>query len=149
MAMGKAVLASNLPAMREIVRDGESGILFRAGDVKDLVTRATRLLGNPALRAALGELGRRYVLRERDWQRVGRTYAELYEQLVVPPRGAWHLALGAWPGEGSPRLSGVPTGTPTAGEASRVARGSRLGQKRAPSPPSAKRQAPSAGAQRP
>jgi glycogen(starch) synthase len=86
MAMGKAVLASNLPAMREIVRDGESGILFRAGDVKDLVTRATRLLGNPALRAALGELGRRYVLRERDWQRVGRTYAELYAGLVASDR---------------------------------------------------------------
>jgi glycosyltransferase involved in cell wall biosynthesis len=85
MAMGKAVLASNLPAMREIVRDGENGILFRAGDVKDLATRATRLLANAALRAALGELGRRFVLRERDWHRVGRTYAELYEELVARP----------------------------------------------------------------
>jgi glycosyltransferase involved in cell wall biosynthesis len=87
MAMGKAVLASNLPAMREIVRDGENGILFRAGDVKDLAARATRLLENPALRAALGDLGRRFVLRERDWSRVASTYAALYEELCAV-RGA-------------------------------------------------------------
>jgi PEP-CTERM/exosortase A-associated glycosyltransferase len=131
MAMGKAVLASNLPAMREIVRDGETGILFRASDVKDLATRATRLLGNPTLRAALGDLGRRFVLRERDWHRVASTYAALYERLAVrasggftpgyasgapsgrvAPEGQWRLAGGNTPGspEGRPSTPGGPAG---------------------------------------
>src|SRR5262249_12107043 len=95
MAMGKAVLARNLSGMREIVRDGETGILFRAGDVKDLAARAMRLLRNAALRAALGELGRRFVLRERDWHRVGRTYAELYEALQAESSLSLFPALSA------------------------------------------------------
>jgi glycosyltransferase involved in cell wall biosynthesis len=145
MAMGKAVLASNLPAMREIVRDGENGILFRAGDVKDLATRATRLLGNPTLRAALGDLGRRFVLRERDWHRVATTYAALYEGLAarasggvtpdrsaasggftpgyasgapsgrVAPEGQWRLAGGNTPGSPEGRGGNTPGGPAAAG----------------------------------
>jgi PEP-CTERM/exosortase A-associated glycosyltransferase len=93
MAAGCAVLASDVPAMREIVRDGETGLLCRAGDPSDLAEHAVRLLHDPTLRATLGARGRAYVLAEREWSRVTAPYRELYERLVA--RGSGLRAQGS------------------------------------------------------
>jgi glycosyltransferase involved in cell wall biosynthesis len=85
MAAGCAVLASDIPAMREIIRDGETGLLCRAGDIEALAACAVRLLRSAALRAILGAQGRAYVREERDWSRVTQPYGALYEQLKEQP----------------------------------------------------------------
>jgi glycosyltransferase involved in cell wall biosynthesis len=59
LALGRAVLASNIPGNRSIVEDGVTGFLFDSPD--ELAAKADRLLTDPDLRARLGEAGRERV----------------------------------------------------------------------------------------
>lgn len=59
MAAGRAVIASRLPGLAEVVRDGESGLLFPPGDTAALGRSTRRLLDDAELRRRLGEAGRR------------------------------------------------------------------------------------------
>lgn len=58
MACGLAVLASDLPAIRCALRDGENGRLFAEGDPGALAAGARGLLGDAAARARLGARAR-------------------------------------------------------------------------------------------
>jgi PEP-CTERM/exosortase A-associated glycosyltransferase len=87
MAMGKAVLASDLPAMREVVLDGLTGVLFQAGDVIDLAARCVNLLADRARRETLGAHAAEWVRRERDWPAVIRRYIDIYETAGRHPAG--------------------------------------------------------------
>lgn len=51
------------PGVREIVRDGEDGLLAPAGDIAALADRLLRLTGNPRLRDAMGARARSGVQR--------------------------------------------------------------------------------------
>lgn len=79
MATGLPVVASAAGGNPEVVGDGESGVLFPAGDANKLAVLVSELAGNPERRAALasGALGR---ARERfSIDSMVRRYDELYE----------------------------------------------------------------------
>jgi glycosyltransferase involved in cell wall biosynthesis len=59
MATGKPVVASALPELAEIVRDGETGLLFPPGDAAALARQTRRLLDDGECRRLLGEAGQR------------------------------------------------------------------------------------------
>jgi glycosyltransferase involved in cell wall biosynthesis len=59
MALGKPVVASAAGGVLEIVDDGRSGMLVAPGDHESMAAALRRLLGNPALRSAMGEEGAR------------------------------------------------------------------------------------------
>ena len=67
MAMEKAVVASSVHALTEMVRDGETGLLFEKGNVEALADTLERLIKDPALRQRLGAAGRQWVETERTW----------------------------------------------------------------------------------
>lgn len=58
LARGVPVVAANLGALPELVRDGETGLLFPAGDAAALAERIERIWGDAALREALGRRAR-------------------------------------------------------------------------------------------
>jgi glycosyltransferase involved in cell wall biosynthesis len=82
MAMGKPVIASDVPAMRELVADGKTGLLFRAGDHAHLAARCCELLADGALMERLGTAGRETACRERQWSRLVAQYRPIYESLT-------------------------------------------------------------------
>ena len=55
MAMGRAIVATDLESAAEWVRDDDTGLLVRPRDAAGLVEAITRYLGDPALRARVGE----------------------------------------------------------------------------------------------
>lgn len=57
-ASGRPILYSDIPAGRELVDDGRTGLLFRMGDVADLAAKTLLLARDPTLRGALGRSGR-------------------------------------------------------------------------------------------
>jgi glycosyltransferase involved in cell wall biosynthesis len=59
MACGRAVLASDIPANRELVSHGRTGLLYRVGDAASFLRSARRLALDPALRRRLGEAAAR------------------------------------------------------------------------------------------
>lgn len=93
MALNKVVVASDVGGHRELIRDGETGNLFAAGDVDDLAATALRVLKNrfdwPAQIAA----GRRFVEQERSWRNSVARYAPVYERLTAKPDAAVDMAV--------------------------------------------------------
>lgn len=67
MAQGRLFVASDVGGHRELIRDGETGWLFRAGDARDLAAVVLRTLEERANWAAVRAAGRRYVESERNW----------------------------------------------------------------------------------
>jgi glycosyltransferase involved in cell wall biosynthesis len=59
MASGKAIVASNIPAIREIVENGKEAILFEPTDVELLKESLRRLYDDSSLRRTLGENARK------------------------------------------------------------------------------------------
>jgi glycosyltransferase involved in cell wall biosynthesis len=53
MAMRRAVLASDAPGTREVIRDGRDGLLFPVGDLGAFAAAANRLIEHPSFRRAL------------------------------------------------------------------------------------------------
>ena len=66
-AMEKAVVASNVAALKEMVIHDETGLLFEKDDINSLSEALERLVGDSVLRKRLGENGRKWVIRERNW----------------------------------------------------------------------------------
>jgi PEP-CTERM/exosortase A-associated glycosyltransferase len=78
MAQRKAVLASDVGGLRELLRDQETGLLFTPDDIDDFCRKAQRLVQDPQLRQKLGENARRAVMAERDWTVLARRYEHIY-----------------------------------------------------------------------
>jgi glycosyltransferase involved in cell wall biosynthesis len=83
MAMERAVVVSDVPALREMVVPGETGVTFRPEDATDLADVIGSLLDDPAMRSRLGRQAREWVLANRTWAQNGQRYRELYERLGV------------------------------------------------------------------
>lgn len=60
-AAGKAVVASDTGGLRDVVVDGETGLLVPAGDREGLATALRRLLDDDELRGRMGDAARRRV----------------------------------------------------------------------------------------
>ena len=90
MAQGCLVLASDVGGHRELIEHGQTGMLFRAGDVEALAQAVLSLLLTPANWPALRRQARAFVDTQRNWgASVGR-YAPVYARLA-----ASHAARGA------------------------------------------------------
>lgn len=58
MSFGLVPIVSNVCALPELIQDGKSGFVVKAGDVNDLVRKLERLVVNQTLRKKMGELAR-------------------------------------------------------------------------------------------
>ncbi len=82
MAQGRLFIASDVGGHHELIRNGGTGILFRAGDTGDLTAKTLELLAHPERWPALKANGRRFVEKERTWQNSVGRYQAIYEELV-------------------------------------------------------------------
>ena len=93
MAQGQLVVASDVGGHRELIRDGQTGVLFKAGSAQALAQAILRLLDDRARWPQMRAQGRRFVEEERNWTRSVARYAPVFERLVgrgarVQPRAA-------------------------------------------------------------
>jgi glycosyltransferase involved in cell wall biosynthesis len=61
MALGRVVVASDVPCLREVIDDGATGYLIPVGDVIQFVRRTSWLLLDAPLRERIGSAARRHV----------------------------------------------------------------------------------------
>jgi glycosyltransferase involved in cell wall biosynthesis len=74
MAMGKAIVASNVDGIREVVSDRENGILVLPDDITEWERGVAELLNDPLMARQLGENARDVVRERYDWEELARRY---------------------------------------------------------------------------
>ena len=82
MAQGRLFVASDVGGHKELIRDGETGILFKAGDPQSLADKVLDLLQSPAQWQTFKRAGRLYVESERNWQVSVSRYQDVYEKVL-------------------------------------------------------------------
>jgi PEP-CTERM/exosortase A-associated glycosyltransferase len=79
MAQRRLVVASDVGGHRELIRHGETGVLFKAGDAGALADAVTSLLAAPDSWPRIKDAGRRFVETERNWPGSVARYRRVYE----------------------------------------------------------------------
>lgn len=96
MAMRRPLIVSDLPALTELAKPGERGLVFTPGDCESLALAVETMLDNPDHARGLAEEARRWVLAERTWAANGRRYQDIYREVLdrwaVGERGAGGMA---------------------------------------------------------
>ena len=81
MAAGRAIVATALPGVCELLEHEHNGLLFEPGDTAALAAHLRRLAIDPALRLRLGRAARKTIAdRGLSWQSSARLYDELYRR---------------------------------------------------------------------
>ena len=95
-ACGTPAVATDVPGLRDAVRDGETGFLVRA-DPAAFAAALGRVLGDPALRARLGDAAHHYAATF-DWDAVASQISDVVDMVRLP---AARVAAGAAVGSAS------------------------------------------------
>lgn len=88
MAQGRLMVASDVGGHRELIEDGRTGVLFRAGDADDLANKIVALLQNPAAWPGMRKHARHFVETERNWAASVARYRDVYFGLRRSGTGA-------------------------------------------------------------
>lgn len=83
MGCGTPVVAAGLGQIAEVVRDGETGLLYPPGDLDALTARCDLLLSDPTLRRRLGRAAAEEVHARYTWDHNAARVAELARALVA------------------------------------------------------------------
>ncbi len=83
LAAGRPLVASRVGVVPEVLADGEHALLVPAGDAGALAAALARLVGDPALRARLGEAGRRLVVERYSGARLAAALEARYARLAA------------------------------------------------------------------
>ncbi len=84
MAQGRLLVASDVGGHKELIRDGETGVLFKAGDPAALAHAVVALLAAPESWPRIHREGRRFVETQRNWTKSVSNYKAVYETLTAP-----------------------------------------------------------------
>ncbi|HIL34339.1 MAG TPA: glycosyltransferase family 1 protein, partial [Nitrospiria bacterium] len=81
-ASGRAIVTTDAPGCREIVRHGENGLLVPVRDSKALAEALKTLIKNPELRARMGARGREISVAEFSEEKVIEETLSVYRELL-------------------------------------------------------------------
>ncbi|MCK5721665.1 MAG: glycosyltransferase, exosortase A system-associated [Gammaproteobacteria bacterium] len=82
MAMGKALVASDIGGHRELIRHNETGILFPPGDSKALADALKLLLNDNSLRKNMESKASIWVKKNHTWEKTTSVYENVYTKAI-------------------------------------------------------------------
>jgi len=80
MAYKKFVLASDVGGMKELIKDGKTGILFKSGDLSELEKALLKILERDDLNDIIYN-AYNYINKQRNWYHNAKLYKKLYSDL--------------------------------------------------------------------
>jgi len=80
-SFSKPVIGCPIPAVREVVADGEDGVLVNQ-DAPEIADRITYLLSHPEQARKLGEAGKKKVLNRYTWDRIAKLTEQVYMKIL-------------------------------------------------------------------
>ncbi|MBD9357765.1 TIGR04063 family PEP-CTERM/XrtA system glycosyltransferase [Methylomonas albis] len=87
MAQGRLLVASDVGGHHELIRDRETGYLFKAGDKTELAQTVLAALVQQDQWEQIRRAGRRYVEDERNWERSVSHYQAVYSRIMAGKDG--------------------------------------------------------------
>ena len=87
LASGRAVVASRVAGIPDVVEDGVTGLLVTAGDPAALAAALQRLACDPAERERLGRQARARAVERHGWDAAARSFEECYAQAAALDAG--------------------------------------------------------------
>jgi glycosyltransferase involved in cell wall biosynthesis len=81
-ACGKPVVASEVGGLRDLVKNGETGLLFKPEDVKQLAERISNILNDDKMAEEMGLRGRNFVEEDFTIEKIIEKLEKLYEEVV-------------------------------------------------------------------
>lgn len=82
MICGKAVLASNLPAMGSIIKKSGCGVVVNPLDIDEIADKIMLLLDSPNELKKMGENGKNAVKEKYNWEVMGDRLIEIYRRIL-------------------------------------------------------------------
>jgi glycosyltransferase involved in cell wall biosynthesis len=82
MAQGRVLVASDVGGHKELIRHGETGMLFKAGSSDALAQAVVDMLAARERWPAMREAGRRFVEEQRNWTASVANYHSAYTHLL-------------------------------------------------------------------
>ncbi len=82
MAQGKLLIASDVGGHHELIEDGRTGVLFKAGNARDLAEKTLALLGDSNSWQTYRNAGRQFVEQTRNWTASVGRYSAIYQALL-------------------------------------------------------------------
>ena len=82
LAMEKAVLVSSVRALKEMIIENETGLIFEKGNIVDFSSKLEILLKDKILRHKLGKAGRKWVESERSWAKTSLAAKSVIEKFL-------------------------------------------------------------------
>lgn len=86
MACSTPVVASNLPGVRSVFKNGREGLLVKPGDVNDLSNKIKAILSDKKLAESMGLAGRELVESKYTWAKVGKRLNAIYHLVKYSPK---------------------------------------------------------------
>jgi len=83
MASGVPVVISDIPGVREVIVEGDQGLLAEPMNSKDIAGKIRVLLENPELGEKMGRKGRKRVVEKFTWEKVAEDIEEVYRSLFT------------------------------------------------------------------
>jgi PEP-CTERM/exosortase A-associated glycosyltransferase len=83
MAMEKIVVGSDVGGIRELIREGENGVLSKAGDSDALAEKCQEVLNHLDKMTEMAKKSRQFVMEERNWKKICERYFTVYEKLGI------------------------------------------------------------------
>ena len=80
MAMGKAIVASEVDGIKEIISNQENGVLVNPNDIAEWIKAVTSLLTNISMAKRIGENARQTVKEKYDWELLAKKYEKIFTE---------------------------------------------------------------------
>ena len=81
MSMGKAIVASDLEQIGQLLEDGRTALLFKAGDAGELTKTLVKAVNSPELRRQIGGNARNKAIREHTWVGISKEIINKFNKL--------------------------------------------------------------------
>lgn len=82
MACGTPVIASNLPGVRSVVKEDETGLLVAPKSIDSLLEALQAMIKNPETRIMMGKLASERVNEKYRWPKIIDTLEEIYKEII-------------------------------------------------------------------
>jgi glycosyltransferase involved in cell wall biosynthesis len=82
MSTGLASVVSDIPANRQLIKDGENGLLVPARDSEAIAVAILRVLGDAQMRERMGREARRIIVENYTTNQVADQYEAVFHQIL-------------------------------------------------------------------